>query len=73
MFIEEVDWCLRVCKGGWKVYYLPKTEVIHLYAGSWRTKHRSEAILANSRSALYFFYKHYEGIAPQLFRIMILA
>jgi GT2 family glycosyltransferase len=29
MYGEDIDWCYRMKKEGWKVYYYPQTEVIH--------------------------------------------
>ena len=29
MYSEEVDWCWRVKRAGWKVFYLPEAEVLH--------------------------------------------
>jgi len=30
MFFNDVDWCLRFKKSGWKIYFQPAAEVIHL-------------------------------------------
>ena len=29
LYFEDVDWCYRMKKGGWKVYYLPEAQMIH--------------------------------------------
>ncbi len=29
LYFEDVDWCYRMKKGGWKVYYLPDAQMIH--------------------------------------------
>ncbi len=36
MYAEETDWCLRMMKQGWGRYYLPRAEIMHKYAGSFR-------------------------------------
>ena len=30
MYIEDLDWCYRFKKKGWRIYYLPITQVTHL-------------------------------------------
>ena len=30
LYSEEVDWCYRINKAGWKIFHLPSAEVIHL-------------------------------------------
>lgn len=32
MYYEETDWCFRMKKTGWKVFYLPEAEVVHHWA-----------------------------------------
>lgn len=34
LFMEDVDLCERIKKGGWKIYYLPDASVIHHAGGS---------------------------------------
>jgi N-acetylglucosaminyl-diphospho-decaprenol L-rhamnosyltransferase len=36
MFYEEVDWCYRIKRAGWKVYYVPEARVKHHWMGSVR-------------------------------------
>lgn len=58
MFSEEVDWCFRIRKAGWKVYFLPQAQVIHFRAKS--VEPRSSRILIQlNKSSLLFFKKHY--------------
>lgn len=30
LFFEETDWCFRIGRQGWKVYFVPEAEIIHL-------------------------------------------
>jgi GT2 family glycosyltransferase len=58
MYSEEVDWCFRVRRRGWRICYLPSARVTHLGGQSSRmvsTRMRAELY----RSKLRFFAKHY--------------
>lgn len=36
MFYEEIDWCWRIKRAGWAVYYVPEAVVTHHWMGSVR-------------------------------------
>jgi len=42
MFYEEVEWCWRIKRAGWKVVYVPSAEVVHHWMGS--VRQNSEAM-----------------------------
>ena len=29
LYFEDVDWCYRMSRQGWKVWYLPQAEMVH--------------------------------------------
>ena len=70
MYAEEVDWCYRMAKHGWQVWYQPEAKIIHLGGASsaGRRTHR-EADLYRSR--IRFFRKHYGGHSAQFLKIQI--
>jgi GT2 family glycosyltransferase len=57
MYSEETDWCYRFKKGGWKVVFTPKADIIHLLGASTK-KRRAEMTLQVWGSLLLFFKKH---------------
>lgn len=58
MYAEEVDWCFRAYKQGWKIGYVPSAEVIHLGGQSaGREPHRFYVQRRFGR--VHFHYKHY--------------
>jgi len=48
MYGEELDWCVRTKKIGWKVMYYPHAEIIH---------YKGECSRFNSRKAAFEFYR----------------
>jgi GT2 family glycosyltransferase len=55
MYTEEVDYCYRIKKGGWKVVYNPKWSIVH-FGGSSSTK---EFSIINEIKGVKRFYKKY--------------
>jgi len=58
IFTEDVDWCLRVYKAGFKVVYLHSAELIH-YIGQVRKARPLYFMWIHHRSMFYFYRKHY--------------
>jgi N-acetylglucosaminyl-diphospho-decaprenol L-rhamnosyltransferase len=58
IYVEEIDWCMRIKRGGWEVYCVPRADVIHHEAQSTRQV-RPQMIVALWRSRFYLFEKHY--------------
>ena len=72
MYAEEVDWCLRMRRAGWRVVYLPQTRIIHLGGGSSKGNKgntRREAMLYRSR--VRFFRIHYGPVQAALLKGLI--
>lgn len=58
IFFNDVDWCYRAKRLGWKVYFTPDAEVIH--HGGAATAQVSRAMKRESHRSLWRFYrKHY--------------
>jgi len=64
LFSEEEDFCYRVFKQGWAIYYFPETKIIHL-GGQSTAGNKPQALLYANESMIRFFRKHY-GIPTQL-------
>lgn len=62
MYNEDVDWCYRAKKAGWKVYYYPKTEVVHYKKRS--AKFSKKAQWEFHRSMILFHQKHFAKKYP---------
>ena len=60
LFMEDVDLCWRLRRGGWRVGYEPTGSVVHLEGAS-RSRHPYRSIVAHHRSALRFASKRWHG------------
>ncbi len=56
MYFEDNDWCYRMRKKGWKIYYYPFVQITHLCGRSADRPSRKEDYY---RSLVYFYKKHY--------------
>ena len=72
MYVEEIDWCLRVKRAGWRVYCVPEAEMVH-YAGQSTRQVRPQMIVALWRSRYVLFGKHYSSLYRLLVRRIIRA
>ena len=70
MYYDEVEWCYRIKKAGFKVYYYPKPKIVHLWQKSSQSG-REAPILANYKSLVYFYRKH-KSVIEQVLLIFLL-
>lgn len=68
MYTEEVDYCYRVKKLGWKVWYLPRWKIIH-YGGASST--REFPILSEYKGIKTFYRKHKPEWQTPLLRLFL--
>jgi GT2 family glycosyltransferase len=54
IYSEEVDWCYRIKQGGWKIYTLPRAQIVHYGSVTMNraVPHKYELLL--SHKVLYF-------------------
>ena len=57
LFSEEVDWCYRFRRAGWKVVFFPGAEVVHVGGASWRREF-DLGFREQLRGHIRFFAKH---------------
>jgi len=71
MYFEEMDFCLRLAKAGWRVVYDPVAEVTHMLGGSTRSAPYRK-VWNHHRSALRFYRRRYAG-DPLLLLLPVVA
>jgi GT2 family glycosyltransferase/lipopolysaccharide/colanic/teichoic acid biosynthesis glycosyltransferase len=58
MYGEDLDWCYRIQQSGWKIHYVPTTQIIH-YKGE-SSKHSDfDRLLVFYKAMLLFVRKHF--------------
>jgi len=72
MYSEEMDWCYRIKRKGWKVAYLPTAQVIHHEGKSSEQAVASRHIYFNS-SKVYYFHKHFGHWQGEALRAFLLC
>lgn len=68
MYTEEVDWCYRIKRAGWKVWYLPKWSIVHIGGASTTAEF---PILAEYQSIQLFYKKHKDKWQLVLLRVFL--
>ena len=61
MYGEDLDICYRVKEAGWKIFYVPYTEIIHFKGESTKTVPALKSIRDFYRAMHIFVDKHYAG------------
>jgi N-acetylglucosaminyl-diphospho-decaprenol L-rhamnosyltransferase len=69
MYFEDNDWCLRMRKARWRVYYNPQVSITHI--GGQSLARNPAAHQAYYRSLKYFYSKHYGRWQQFLLRLTL--
>jgi hypothetical protein len=69
---DDLDWCLRIRKAGYKIYYLPDAQVVHYGGYSSKRVFNRRLFVEGFRGGLYFCRKHYGNIAFYLYKLILL-
>jgi len=64
MFYEEIEWCWRIRKAGWKVMYVPQARVVHHWMAS--VRQQNWAMTARLFQSALIYYKKTAGLSSQL-------
>jgi GT2 family glycosyltransferase len=72
IFFNEVDWCLRCRRAGWKIYFTPDVEIVH-YGGASTVQVGAAMAWESRRGLLKFYAKHYSGLLLWPVRLLVAA
>jgi len=70
MYSEEVDWCYQFKEKGWKIYFYPDVEAVHLWGGSIK-RIRAKMLIQMYRSRIAFFRKYYGRRSADLLKLIV--
>lgn len=70
MYFEDAEWCLRIRKCGWKVYYVPTVSITHI--GGQSLAQNPAARRAYYQSMEYLYAKHYGRVQSLLLRLALM-
>ncbi len=63
MYGEDLDLCFRLKQGGWKIFYLPSAQALHIKGAS--SRQETSRMLYEFHSAMWtFHHKHYADDMP---------
>lgn len=72
MYVEEIDWCMRLKQAGWAIVCVPGAEIVH-YEGQSTRQVRPQMVTALWRSRHVLFAKHYSPLFQWTARRLIRA
>ena len=72
MCCEDLEWCLRLRKRGWQIFYYPFSRVVHLEGQSIR-KNLGEMLVVSQQSLYYLFQKHFGAGQLRVLRLLTLV
>ena len=71
MYCEEIDWCMRIKKAGWRIYCFPQAEIVH-YVGQSTAQFQEEMFVELHRSRYRLYEKHYDRWFRRVARWLVL-
>lgn len=70
MYSEEVDWCTRIRRAGWRIYWVPQSQVIH-YGGQSSKQVKTAMFLQLYRAKIQYFRKHWSAATVWLYKLVL--
>lgn len=71
ILFEDVDWCWRIKKAGWKIYFLPQCRFVHHLSAAFKRWSKDDVLLSYTDSIDYYYRKNRGGVAFFLLRAIV--
>lgn len=71
MYSEDFDWCHRIREGGWQIYWVPQSVVIH-FGGQSTNQVATPMFLQLYEAKLRYFRKHYGRLTGIAYKLVLL-
>lgn len=72
MYLEDQEWCFRIKKAGFEIWFYPEAEIYHLNRGSTGGSQK-QAIIWIYQSLVYFYQKHFAPWKGFVLKLMLKA
>lgn len=70
MYGEDLDWCFRVYQAGFRIYYYPKTRIIH-HKGASSKKLKKESLIQFYKSLKILYDKYYASQNNKFYNFIV--
>jgi len=70
MYMDEVEWCFRIKKAGFKVFFYSEAQITHVFGGSSKSG-RQAPIVNIYRGLIYLYQKHYSAYQLKILKFML--
>ena len=62
LYYEDIDWCFRIWKTGWRIRYVPQVKIVHLYDRESAQTLFNKWTFIHFRNIVRYFWKHRRGL-----------
>ena len=70
MYGEEIEWCYRIKKAGFKIYFSQAAKIVHIGRGS-SQKTPAKAFVGEYKGVIYFYKKYKGKISLQIVKVLL--
>lgn len=71
MYVEEMEMCYRIKQKGYKIFYAPTAEIIHIGGASTKKAEKGGALIREFQGLIYLYQKHCSRQKVFLLRLML--